>query len=64
MFVIKHGSLKMKETRYILGKEWKQKKNKGNYEKYYLEFKDEIDKELTPPKPDTPKPETKPQRKK
>ena len=54
----------MKETRYILGKEWKQKKNKGNYEKYYLEFKDEIDKELSPPKPDTPKPETKPQRKK
>jgi len=36
----------MKETRKKLGKLWKQGKTTADAEKYYLEFKDEIDKEL------------------
>lgn len=35
-----------KETRYRLGKLWKEKKTSGDYETYYNEFKDQIDGEL------------------
>lgn len=35
-------------TRYRLGKLWKQGKAKGDFEQYYLEFKDKIDAELNP----------------
>ena len=36
----------MRSTRFKLGKGWKQGVITGDYEKYYLEFKDEIDNEL------------------
>ena len=37
---------KMKDTRKAIGKSWKQGRFKGDAEKYYLEFKEEIDMEL------------------
>lgn len=36
-----------KETRFNYGLLWKQGKVKGDFEKYYLEFKDEIDKKIS-----------------
>lgn len=36
------------QTRYKLGKAWKEGRAKGDYQEYYEEFKDQIDKELSP----------------
>ena len=44
-----------KETRKKLGKKYALGIIRGDYEKYYLEFQEEIDNELNPPKIDSTK---------